>query len=85
MFIVRICFGKALFSLMEKTKQNKTKKTAISFHQSMQVCIKQIMACKPLSAVVCSKYRLRSNGRKVVKQITSSYTQGFSFGKYRLY
>ena len=28
-------------------KKNKTKKTATPFHQSMQVCIKQIMACKP--------------------------------------
>ena len=36
----------------KKTK-NKNKKTATPFHQSMQVCIKQIMACKPLSAAVC--------------------------------
>ena len=32
-------------SLMEKT--------AIPFHQSMPVCIKQIVAGKPSSAVVC--------------------------------
>ena len=33
---------------------------------------------------VASKYRLRSNGRKIVKSINGSYTQGFSFGKYRV-
>ena len=32
----------------------KRKKTATRFHQSMQVCIKQNMAGKPSSAVVCS-------------------------------
>ena len=36
---------KRLFSLM--------KKTATPLHQSMPVCIKQIMAGKPSSAVVC--------------------------------
>ena len=49
MFIIHICFGEALFSLMKK----KTTKTATSFHQSMPVWIKQIIACKPLSAAVC--------------------------------
>ena len=34
-------------------KKKKKKKTATPFHQSTQVCIKQIMACQPLSAVVC--------------------------------
>ena len=33
---------------------------------------------------VASKYRLRSNGRKIVKSINGGYTQGFSFGKYRV-
>ena len=33
---------------------------------------------------VASEYRLRSNGRKIVKSINGSYTQGFSFGKYRV-
>ena len=54
--IIHICFGEALFSLMKKKQQKnkkKNKKTATPFHQSMQVCIKQIMVCKPLSAVVC--------------------------------
>ena len=37
-------FGEAIFSVDEKK--------ATSFHQSMPVCIKQIMACKPSSAVV---------------------------------
>ena len=83
MFIVRICFGKALFSLMKK-KQNKENSHTVSpeyagLHQT------NYGVQTTVSAVVCSKYRLRSNGRKVVKQITSSYTQGFSFGKYRLY
>ena len=83
MFIVRICFGKALFSLMKK-KQNKENSHTVSpeyagLHQT------NYGVQTTESAVVCSKYRLRSNGRKVVKQITSSYTQGFSFGKYRLY
>ena len=34
-------------------KKNKQKQTATLFHQNMPVCIKQIMACKPLSAFVC--------------------------------
>ena len=33
---------------------------------------------------VASKYRLRLNGRKIVKSIKGSYTQGFSFGEYGL-
>ena len=37
-------FGEAIFSVDEKK--------ATSFHQSMPVCIKQIMAFKPSSAVV---------------------------------
>ena len=57
MFIIHICFGKALFSLMKKKKTKKTTTTttkkATSFHQSMPVWIKQIIACKPLSAAVC--------------------------------
>ena len=51
MFIIQICFGEALFSLMEK--KNKQKQTTTLFNQNMPVCIKQIMACKPLSAFVC--------------------------------
>ena len=35
---------------------------ATPFHQSVPICIKQIMACKPSRAVVCAlKYRLQSN------------------------
>ena len=45
------------FYLWWKTKTKKTitttTKTATSFHQSMPVWIKQIIACKPLSAAVC--------------------------------
>ena len=41
----------ALFSSIKKT--NKQTKIATPFHQSMPVCIKQIMVCKTLSAVVC--------------------------------
>ena len=61
----RICvsrehFDKAIFSPMENT--------ATPFNQSMPVCVKQIMARKTSSAVICdSKYRLRSFGRKIVK------------------
>ena len=43
MFIIHICFGEALFSLMKKKKQKNNNKNNN----------KQIMACKPLSAVVC--------------------------------
>ena len=50
MFIIHICFGAALFSLMEK--KNKQKQTATLFHQNMPVCIKQIMAGKPASVFV---------------------------------
>ena len=55
MFIIHTCFGKALFSLMKKKTKKKTTTTkkATSFHQSMPVWIKQIIACKPLSAAVC--------------------------------
>ena len=55
MFIIHICFGEALFSLMKKKtkKTTTTTKKATSFHQSMPVWIKQIIACKPLSAAVC--------------------------------
>ena len=41
------------------------KRVATPFQQSVPICIKQIMACKPSVAVVCSsKYRLRSNKEK---------------------
>ena len=43
----------ALFSSIKKKQTNKQTKIATPFHQSMPVCIKQIMVCKPLSAVVC--------------------------------
>ena len=43
------------------------------FHQSMPVCIKQIMARKTSNAVVCaSKYRLRSIGRKQSNRLTEA-------------
>ena len=59
---------KPFLSLMKKTKKPKKKKKTTPFHQSMPVCIKQIMTRKTSSAVVCaSKYRLRSVGRKTVK------------------
>ena len=39
--------------------------TATPFHQSVPICFKQIVACKPSGAVVCaSKYLFRSNKRK---------------------
>ena len=45
------------FFFDEKKKLKKTitttTKTATSFHQSLPVWIKQIIACKPLSAAVC--------------------------------
>ena len=45
-------FGEALFSSMKKkpNKTTTTTKTATPFHQSMPVWIKQIMACKSMSA-----------------------------------
>ena len=64
--LTRICvsserFVKPFFSLMKK-------KEVTAFHQSLPVCMKQIMAGKRLSAVfVPSKYCLPSNGRKIVK------------------
>ena len=33
---------------------------------------------------VASKYRLRSNERKIGRQINGNYTRGLSFGKYRV-
>ena len=74
MFIIHTCFGEALFSLMKK----KTKKTTTTTNKLWR-------ANHWMQLFVASKYRLRSNGRKVVKQIASTYTQGFLFGKYRLY
>ena len=44
MFIVRICFGEALFSLMKKQKQKQKQRK-----QPRGVSV----ACKPLSAIVC--------------------------------
>ena len=74
MFIIHTCFGEPLFSLMKKKNKKKTTTTN-----------KLWRANHWMQLFVASKYRLRSNGRKVVKQIASTYTQGFSFGKYRLY
>ena len=52
MFIVHMCFGEAFFSSIKK-QTNKQTKIATPFHQSMPVCITQIMVCRTLSAVVC--------------------------------
>ena len=61
MFIIHTCFGEALFSLMKK----KTKKTTRTTNKLWR-------ANHWMQLFVASKYRLRSNGRKVVKHFFSS-------------
>ena len=54
----RICVSKGRFGCFLSLM----KIVATPFHQSVPICIKQIMACKPSGAVVCAlKYRLQSN------------------------
>ena len=49
----QVVFAPAESVLAEPSFPDKKKKTATPFHQSMPVCIKQIVAGKPSSAVVC--------------------------------
>ena len=72
--IIHICFGEALFSLMKKktTKKQKTK-TKKQPHRFTRVCRfasnKLWRANHWVQLFVASKYRLRSNGGKVVNEI----------------
>lgn len=76
--------AKPCLSLMRKKQPHCFVKTC-RFH------IKQIIAGKPWSTVVCLLQRiiclLQSiicDGRNIIRWINGSYTQGLSFGKYRV-
>ena len=61
------------------------KKTATPFHQSMRFTSNKLWWVNlRVQLFVASKYRLRLNGRKIVKSIKGSFTQGFSFEEYGL-
>ena len=51
----------------------------------MRDCIKQRMSDNPSSAFVCALQSIVyvKNGRNIVRQINTSYTEGLWFGKYR--
>ena len=59
--------------------------TATPFHQSVPICFKQIVACKPsvvllfvLQSIVFDQIKEKSSNSKS----KGSYGQGFLFGKY---
>ena len=61
------------------------KKTATPFHQSMRFTSNKLWWVNlRVQLFVASKYLLRLNGKKIVKSIKGSFTQGFSFEEYGL-
>ena len=68
MFIVHMCFGEALFSSIKKTKKQKYHFTRVCWFASHKLWCVELW----VQLFVASMYRLRSNGRKVVKHFFSS-------------
>ena len=67
-------------------KKKQTKQPATLFHQSMPVCIKQIMACKPLSAFICHfKVSFTIKWKKSCQTIYIKLYSRIFVWKYRLY
>ena len=67
-------------------KKNKQKQPATLFHQSMPVRIKQIMACKPLSAFICHfKVSFTIKWKKSCQTIYIKLYSRIFVWKYRLY